>query len=82
VAAVAVLLGIGGVTLYFSESDALEILGNLASSPAHFFIGALALASVPVLLITRNFDRSLKYRIISVSYNALLPLSVVVFVIL
>jgi len=80
VAAVAILLGIGGITLYFSESDVLEILWSLASSPAHLFVGALALASVPMLLITKNFDRGRKYRIISVSYNALLPLSVAAFV--
>lgn len=80
VAAAAVLLGIGGITLYFSESDVLEILGNMASGPAHFFVGALVLASVPMLLVTKNFDRGRKYRIISVSYSALLPLSVAAFV--
>lgn len=79
-ATVTILLGIGDIALYFSESDALEILGNLSSSPAHLVVGVLALASVPMLPITKNFDRGIKCRVISVSYNALLPPSPVAFV--
>ena len=71
-----------GIMASFSEPtiifETLEWL--LLDLPTHFAIGMAASISIPMLLITKNFDTDRNCRIVSSSYHAIFITSIVVFV--
>ena len=66
---------------YARSSSMFEMLEHfLFYAPLHFAIVMAASISIPMLLITKNFDTDRNCRIVSSSYHALFVTSIVVFV--
>ena len=75
------LLSFGIMALFFKPTIVFETLERLLlDTPTHFAIGIAASISIPMLLITKNFDTDRNCRMVSSSYLAAFTISTVLFV--